>query len=245
VNLKIGWKYVFAFFALNGVISELHEQAHVRTHLVLSGCYFERDFNNLYPCAAGTDTGGVLPDMASSMAGPLFSYLVMWFGVWLLARASTPARRSIGFTLIFAPLPFARVFTALMGGGDERGFMRLLVDGVMPLPATRWLAVALTLAFCAPPVWMAWRATANRHRTWLVAGLCVVPLLVVGAYKLLFLNALLLKGVLATPLIFGTPAFVVIVFAFMIVATALSWRWLQGLEGDAAPPSGSPVAATA
>lgn len=233
MHLRIDWKYVAAFFALNGVISELHEQAHIITNRVGAGCYFERDFNNLFACpgvAPQTDLAAI----AASFAGPLFSYLVMWFGAWLLTRAATPAGRSIGFSLIFAPLPFARVFTALMGGGDERNVMRMVFDGVVALPATRWMAVAMTLAFCAPPVWMAWRVIANRHRSWIVAALCVVPLLVIGAYKLKFLNALLLKGVLATPLIFGTPLFVVIVFGFMVVATALSWRWLQGLESDGA-----------
>ncbi len=229
MQLRIGWKYVAAFFALNGVISELHEQAHIMTNRIGAGCWFERDFNNLRACP-GTTPGSDLAAMSAALAGPLFSYLVMWCGAWLLARAATPAGRSVGFSLIFAPLPFARVFTALMGGGDERGLMRMVFDGRVTLPATRWMALAMTLAFCAPPVWMAWRAIANRRRGWIVAALCVVPLLVVGAYKLVFLNALLLKGVLATPLVFGTPLFVVLVFGFMVAATALSWRWLQAVE---------------
>lgn len=236
MNLRIGWKYFFAFFALNGVISELHEQAHIATNRILSGCYFERDFNNLHPCPGPVHE--VLP-FAASVAGPLFSYLVMWIGVWLLVTGRTAARRSIGFSLIFAPLPFARLFTALIGGGDERMFLSMVLDGLAPLPALRVLAVVMVLAFCGPPVWIAWRAIANRHRSWYVVGLCVVPLIVIGLYKLKLLNALLSKGVLAAPVIFGTPAFVLVVFAFMVVATALSWRWLQGLETDAPGPGAS------
>ena len=58
----------------------------------------------------------------------------MWLGVWLLLGAGTAARKSIGFTLIFAPLPLARFFSALAGGGDEKVFM-MSVAGVDEPPA--------------------------------------------------------------------------------------------------------------
>jgi hypothetical protein len=227
VQLRIGGRYMVAFVALNGVISELHEQAHITTGRLISGCYGERDFNVWQGCAEGSQA---FP-FAAPLAGPLFSYLVMWIGAWLLMRAATPAGRSIGFTLVFAPLPFARVFTALVGGGDER-IVLLCVFGDAMAPGTlRWLAVALTLAFCAPPVFAAWRATANRRRGWYIAGFCVLPLLVIWAYKLKVLNGLLQQGVLATPVVAGTPAFVLVVFGVMLAMTALLWRWLQRIEG--------------
>jgi hypothetical protein len=226
MQLKINWKYVVAFLALNGVISELHEQAHITTGRLLSGCYGERDFNVWQGCATGTDPY----PFAAPMAGPLFSYLVMWIGVWLLAHTATASGRSLGFSLVFAPLPFARIFTTLMGGGDERIFlMRVSGDAFSPA-ALRVGAIALSLLFCAPPIIAAWRATSNRHRGWYIAGFCIVPLLVIWAYKLKVLNGLLQQGVLATPVVIGTPAFVLIVFAFMLAATLLSWRWLQDLD---------------
>jgi hypothetical protein len=211
---------VAAFFALNGVVSELHEQAHITTGRLVHGCYGPRDFNNWQECAASS-----VP--LASMAGPVFSYIVMWLGAWLLARAATPARRALGFALVFSPLPFARVFTVLMGGGDEKIFLTAFAGDAVPPGVLRACALALTLLFCAPPVWMAWRALDNRHRGWIVAGFCVVPLLVIWVYKFKVLNGLLLQGVLATPVILGTPAFVLLVFALMLLATMLTWRWLQ------------------
>jgi hypothetical protein len=230
MKLAISWRYVLAFLALNGVISELHEQAHITTGRLIAGCYGPRDFNAWQPCADGSQA---FP-FAASMAGPLFSYLVMWAGAWLLARAATPAGRSIGFSLVFAPLPFARVFTALMGGGDEKVFLLTAFGQVLSPAECRWLAVPLALLFCAPPVVMAWRAAQNRHRGWYIAGFCVLPLLVIWVYKFKILNGLLQQGVLATPVAIGTPAFVLAVFAFMLAATALSWRWLERLEGEPA-----------
>jgi hypothetical protein len=223
VRLKVDWKYVAAFFALNGVVSELHEQAHINTGRLVHGCYGPRDFNIWQECGASA-----LP--LASMAGPLFSYIVMWLGAWLVARAATPARRALGFALVFAPLPFARVFTVLMGGGDEKIFLTAFAGDALSAGVLRACALAITLLFCAPPVWIAWRALENRHRGWIVAGFCVVPLLVIWAYKFKLLNGLLMQGVLATPVIMGTPAFVLLVFALMALATVLTWRWLQGQQ---------------
>jgi hypothetical protein len=239
VHLKISWKYVVAFFALNNVISELHEQSHIQANWLINACYGPRDFNLVNACAG-------MPNLAlmAAFAGPMFSYLVMWAGVAVLMRAAGSAGRSIGFTLVFAPLPFARIFTALVGGGDERGVVARLLEGVATLPQARWLAVAMTLAFCAPPIWIAWRDLANKHRTWLVAGFCVVPLLVIYAYKFTLLNGLLARGVLAEPVYFGTPAFVQVFFALTLVLVLVGWPWLRRLEstGGAKAVAAQPVA---
>jgi hypothetical protein len=225
MHLQISWKYAVAFFALNNVISELHEQSHIQTNWLINSCYGPRDFNLVQACAG-------MPNLAlmAAFAGPLFSYLVMWAGVVVLMRAASSAGRSIGFTLVFAPLPFARIFTALMGGGDERGVVARLLEGAVTLPQARWLAVAMTLAFCAPPIYIAWRALANKHRTWLVAGFCVVPLLVIYAYKFTLLNGLLARGMLAEPVFFGTPAFVQVFFAFTLAVVLVGWTSLRRLD---------------
>lgn len=224
--LRINWKYAAAFLALNGVVSELHEQAHITTGRLISGCYGPRDFNVWEGCATGSPA---LP-FAAPLAGPLFSYIVMWLGAWLLLRARTAAGRSAGFSLVFAPLPFARVFTALMGGGDERMVLARLLGDAVGSGTLRGLAIVLALAFCAPPVIVAWRALSNRHRGWYVAGFCVLPLIAIWAYKFKLLNTLLAHGVLASPVLIGTPALVLVVFAAMCTL-ALLWKpWLEQLE---------------
>jgi len=219
MELKFGWKYALAFLALNGVVSELHEQAHITTGRLLVGCYGPRDFNVWQPCAAHPNP---VP-WAASVAGPLFSYAVMWLGVWLLLRGAQATRRALGLALIFAPLPFARVFTALAGGGDEKTFLTLWLESP---GLARVLAIVLTLVACGLPVYYAWRALSNRHRGWIVAGLCVLPMLAVYAYKFKILNTLLLQGLWADPPVLGTPPIVLAVFALMVLATAATWRWL-------------------
>lgn len=226
MKIRLTWQYLLAFFALNGVISELHEQAHINVGRLVTGCYGPRDFNNWNSCAEGAQA---LP-WAAPIAGPLFSYIVVWLGVWLLYRASSMAQRSIAFSLVFAPLPFARIFTAAVGGGDEKILLTRIFDG-MPEGVARWYALALTLLFCAPPIVIACRVLASRLRVLYVAGFCVVPLLVIWCYKLKFLNGLLMQGLFAEPSILGTPLFVHIVFGIMLATLFTMRDWLKRIDG--------------
>lgn len=225
MRLHVGWKYMIGFLALNSVVSELHEQAHITTGRIIHGCYGPRDFNVWQTCASGIDAA----PYAAPLAGPLFSYAVMWAGVWLLLRAGTTAWRSIGFTLIFAPLPFARIFTALIGGGDEKVFLTAIAGDVLAPTTIRLLALAMVLLFCAPPIIIAFLAIDNRWRAAYIAGFCILPMVAVMAYKFTLLNGLLDDGVLATPAIIGTPPLVLIVFAVMAALTVALWGRMKSL----------------
>ena len=237
MRLHMTWKYPVAFLALNGVISELHEQAHITIGRIVHGCYGPRDFNVWQTCAEGVQQ---LP-FAASLAGPVFSYSVMWLGVWLLLRGATLHSRSIGFSLIFAPTPFARIFTAVMGGGDEKVFFSTLAGDALAPASVRILALLTVLAFCLPPIVIAWRAIEHRWRTWIIAGFCVLPLVVIMAYKFKFLNGLLHDGVLATPVIIGTQPLVLLVFGVMLVITVAMWRHIGSLFGASSSHAAAPA----
>ena len=65
-------------------------------------------------------------------AGPALSYFMMWLGAWVVWRGRRPL---LGLALVVAYVPFLRLLTAVMGGGDEGVLMRLW----SPMHA-RWLA---------------------------------------------------------------------------------------------------------
>ena len=221
MRVRITWRYLLAFFALTLLLGEAHEQAHITTGRIVCGGYGPRDFN-----AWRTSAECVRPHLAllATTTGPLFSYAVMWLGAWLLARGGSAARRAVGFSLVFGALPFARVFTALMGGGDEGVVLRRLLGGELSRESIRWVTVALVLACCAPPVVIAYRNMRNRFRALYVAGFCVLPLLILGVYVFMFLNGLLARGVWATPPIAGTPPLVVAHTLLMAAVLAFSGR---------------------
>lgn len=105
----------------------------------------------------------------TTAAGPILSYALMWAGMALVLQG-----RHVwwGFALVIANKPFLRLFTALMGGGDEG----VLFDLLSPSQG-RWLASACVLALSLPPLWACYRALSPRHRPWVFTGAMLLPLL--------------------------------------------------------------------
>jgi hypothetical protein len=223
INLRITWKYLLAFFALTIVSSELHEQVHINTGRILCGSYGERNFNAWQTAADCSATSWAF---LATVTGPLYSYFVMWLGVWLLIKAKRESYKTIGFSLVFAPLPFARIFTALAGGGDEKVVFQALLGDELSLTAIKILATMIVTTICLPPILISLKNIANHYRSLYVIGFCVLPLIVLGIYVLTFLNNVLKKGYLSDSPILGTPTLVLVHFLIMAVILTISGKWL-------------------
>ena len=223
INLRINRKYLLALFALMICTGELHEQIHIQTGYLICGNYGPRDFN---AWRTAEDCGAPAWAFLATLVGPLWSYLVMWTGAFLLVKAKSASYKTIGFSLIFAPLPFARIFTAMMGGGDERSVLRALLQNDLSPGATKVLAAIVVTAICLPPIFIAFKHIKNRFAVLYVIGFCVLPLIVLGIYVLTLLNGLLARGFLSSAPVLGTP--LLIIFHFLIAAIFLffSRKWL-------------------
>jgi hypothetical protein len=175
LKLRITWKYLIAYFALTIILGELHEQVHITTGRIVCGGYGPRDFNAWKTAA---DCAAPAWAFLATLTGPLFSYAVMWTGAYLLAKAKNANYRAIGFSLIFAPLPFARIFTAVMGGGDEKVVLRALLGDEFSAGTAKILASILVSVLCLPPLYIAWRNIKNRFSIIYLIGFSVLPLIV-------------------------------------------------------------------
>lgn len=214
LNLRITVSFLLAQFALMLCTGELHEQVHIQTGRIVCGGYGERDFNvwsNAADCAAPAWS------FLSTLAGPLFSFAVMWTGVYLLVKAKSQIRKTIGFSLIFAALPFARIFTALMGGGDEKVVFKRFLENDLNLPTIKILAAIAVTAFCLPPILIALKYLRNRYAVLYIVGFSVLPLFVLGFYVFKFLNPLLEYGLLSSVFVLGTPSLILVHSALMLV----------------------------
>lgn len=210
-------------FFLMLILGELHEQIHINTGYLICGGYGERDFN-----AWKTAQTCYFPNWSfiATAVGPLFSYLVMWTGVYLLLKEKSSEYQAIGFSLIFAPLPFARIFTAVMGGGDEKVVFLKLLEGYISKPNGKIIAAFFVTAVCLPPILIAWSKIKNRFAWLYVVGFCVLPLIVLGFYVMVFLNGLLADGFLSSNLILGTPTLVIIHTVLVITVLFFIKNWI-------------------
>lgn len=205
-------RWWIAFSLLILAVHEAHELAHVLTGRALCGTWAARDFNAWWfttPCHSVWPT----------VAGPLFSYLLMFIGARM--------RREAGVALLLAANPFARIFTAAMGGGDEMVVGKRIAATAQRTPVVHLLVLLVVTAICGTALFLAWRAMRGlpRRTLWFV-GMMVWPMVVTGVLLFAIGNRLLRAGVLAEPAIAGAPPLVLVVTAVVVVLSGLTFRWL-------------------
>jgi hypothetical protein len=91
-----------------------------------------------------------MPSLAvlATVAGPAFSYALM--GSALVAVRGRPRAKWLGLALVSAALPFARLFTALMGRGDEAVVLQAALSSSLTAALIKVLAIGVVSAFCIP-----------------------------------------------------------------------------------------------
>ena len=221
INFTLGT--VLAFLALQFFLGEAHELAHTGVGRLLCGCWGPRDFNVWELCK--TCAVGMPWDVLPTFMGPLFTYAVMWVGYALLAPARPVAQQSLGFALVLAPLPAARMLGIATGGQDEiYGLTKFMPHNVA------WaLGGAVMLAIMLPPLGRAFRALRPRHRMAVFAGFFLLPTVLTLLFILGVLNPLLASGFLAGPGLLGSPLLVNAWTALLCLLLALTYRQLYGL----------------
>lgn len=221
------WPFLAAFVALVLVLHEAHELAHTVTGRLLCGGWGPRDFNVWQlpeGCAAWLPT----------LAGPVLSFAVLWIGFSLLRRGPD-ARRSLGVALVMAANPFARLFTAAMGGGDEGVLVRAWLD-VPRGPIATVVTLAGVAALAVPPLIAAWRAMPRPGRPVAYVVLLLLPMVATGVLLFAALNPVLARGVLADPVVAGTPLLVwLVTIGSVIAAVALHRRLTVPLPAATTP----------
>lgn len=224
MRIKLTLPLVIGFFALNMIMAELHEQVHIQTGYLVCGCYGVRDFNVWATCEqCNLQQWSFL----ATLAGPLFSCGLMWLGAWWMTKSSDP-QKFPGFLLIFANLPFARIFTAFVGGGDEKVVIQA-VSGISDPVIRRLIAIVLVTAICLPPMVIAYRKLGNPRRLLWITGFAIVPLIYGMLYHHMFLNWLLGKGIGSRVYILGTPNLILAHFISMLLLFLIAHRQVKSI----------------
>ena len=116
MKLRLTPKFVLTFLALTFLLHEAHEIVHTTVGRIICGCWGQRDFNVWSLCG---DCAEQKPySVISTFAGPVFTYLMIWIGTYLMNKTKD-TQKALGFSLVFANMPFTRIFGAVTGGGDE------------------------------------------------------------------------------------------------------------------------------
>ena len=213
-------RWAVAFVALLFVHNEIHEIAHTGVGRLICGAWGPRNFNSWQlACSKAPEI------VLAPLAGLLWSYGLMWIGYRLLNPAESPAKRSAGFCLVFATMPFGRLYTVAQSGGDEMVILRGAFPAVDP---TVRLAVGLSivLLLIGPPLYRA-ASVLSQQRRWIIfGGMLLLPFVLFLIVVLRIANPLLVSGVLASEGLLGSPLFVNIWTVFWVIVLFLFWRRL-------------------
>jgi hypothetical protein len=222
--MKISTRYAISFLLLLIVMMELHEILHITTGKILCGCWGPRDFNVWALCEGCKETQPLW--WIATAAGPLFSFALMWLGmVWL--GSDNPNMKALGFSFIFSNIPFGRMTTVMMGGGDEMVVVRNFMGEGFTRTEKIIVGSIMVMLLGAPPIVMAWREIQNRNRWLIFLGFLTAPLLFLLLYTLNGLNAILEAGFLAEDWIMGTPLLITLHTALAAILLVLSWKNLH------------------
>ena len=202
MKLNLTFQYVLTFLALTFVMHEAHEIVHTSIGRLICGCWGQRDFNVWGLCdSCETNPYGIL----STLAGPIFTFIMIWYGSSLLDKNNN--QKVFGFSLIFANMPFARIFNPMIGGGDEVVVVNSLINN---WNLSRIIVLILIILIIAYPLLKAYKLIENKYKIGWFLMFLLLPMVFDLLIVLGVMNTLLEKGVLNEYWILGSPVLVTV-----------------------------------
>jgi len=189
ITLRVTWKYCLAFYCIGMLYASLHELVHHFAGYAICGEWGTKTFNYFSVACDGTAS------WYATYAGPVFTFIVMYAGAYLLKKGPSNYRRHLGFALIFAQIPLQRMICPFFYMNDEY-FATSKLLGQTDL--VYWGVIVSIWIICLPPLWWAYRAIANKCRlVWFLFYLVLFPYLLVGPFFVGLEYLMVTRGVLA------------------------------------------------
>lgn len=223
MRLRIPFAYIVTFMALTFVMHEAHEIVHTSIGRAICGCWGKRDFNVWALCTSCENNPyGVI----ATLAGPVFTFAMIWYGSTFLNSTNTNNQKAFGFSLIFANMPFARLFNPIFGGGDEVVVVNTFLQNH---DASRIIVLILLILIVAYPLYKAYKIIENKYKIGWFILFFLMPMVLDLLIVLGVMNTLLDKGVLSNYWILGSPMLVTVWTAAVLMIYLLSRKNIHKL----------------
>lgn len=217
MKLKLTSKFVLTFLALTFLLHEAHEIVHTATGRIICGSWGQRDFNvwSLGGNCAEQNSYAVL----ATFSGPIFTYLMIWVGAFLMNKKNEN-HKALGFSLVFANMPFTRLFGAITGGGDEVWGLNIFLQH----QNLAWLiGTLMILALISYPIYKSFKIIDNESPiVWFLLFLLILGQIDTWII-LIALNSLIQNEFLSDYWVLGSPILVT-VWTALVTLTYLFTR---------------------
>lgn len=214
---------------------EMHELAHIVTGRIICGGWGTRDFNVWDLCKDCLKQKPIA--VTATFAGPLFTFVMLWVGRYLLKYGKSTQSRSLGLVFILGNMQFGRIYMAVLNGGDEIFGLRWLFlnHDQSNAQIIRLVTVIIISIICIPPLLTAYKAIANKRKILIYTGFLIVPLVFDTVVILVLLNGLLEKGIFNQVWIMGTPLFITLWFTVCSILVFLYFKDLTHFAAEVPP----------
>ncbi|GGI57992.1 hypothetical protein [Winogradskyella haliclonae] len=173
IKLKITWRYCLAFYCIIMLYVSLHELIHHLAGYLICGDWGIKTFN-YFETACDNDK----KSLAATYIGPIFTFMMMYFGMYLLKKRNSEYKKHLGFAIIFAQLPFQRMISPFFRMNDEFYASSKLFGNTN---IVYWSVIILIWLICLPPLIKAFQAIGNRNKIlWFLFYLILFPYLLWG-----------------------------------------------------------------
>ena len=203
--------------ALTFVLGEVHEIVHTTVGRLICGSWGLRDFNSWNICETCTNPYALW----ATVAGPVFTFIVIWIGYFMIQKNESVNSIALGFSLIFASLPFARILNATLGIGDEITVLNELLKNHTLAWLIGLVGILLITVF---PLIKAYKLIGNKNKIGLFLLFLLGPTVLYIIVILIFLNTLLSNGVLSDYWILGSPKLVSVWTFSVLLLLLTTWR---------------------
>jgi hypothetical protein len=210
MKIKITGKFVIAFLALTFVMLELHEIVHTAVGRIICGCWGLRDFNAWEICETCQN---IKFAWLSTLAGPVFTFIMIWLGSNYLKITNTNQQKSFGIALIFANTPFGRILNPLLKSGDEATLMNMIIENIS---LASFITLVIILLITVYPMYKAYKTIENKPIGYF-SLLFFAPVFIIILVILVVLNTILSKGILSEVGLLGSPIIVNIWSVFVLL----------------------------
>ena len=147
----------------------------------------------------------------------------------MIKKSVSENNKILGFSLIFAPLPFARILNALLGIGDEITVLNKLLNNHTLAWIIGLIGILLITLF---PLIKAYKIIENKNKiSWFLLFL-FVPTILYILIILGIMNTLLSKEILSEYWILGSPKLVSIWTFSVSLLLLFSWKNIYKIKSE-------------
>jgi len=172
VKLKLSTKYCLAFYGVIMLHVSMHELVHHFSAAAICGEWGTKTFNSFD--AACSEPISFL----STYAGPLYTFLMMYLGMYWIKNGTSAYKKHLGFATIFAQLPAQRMMGPPMQFNDEM-YATGQLYGYTNFNII--LVTVIVFAICIPPLVYAYKRIQNKHAwAWFLLYFLLLPYLIFG-----------------------------------------------------------------